>query len=54
MTQTEMTTHARDMVRAVDIPVIADADTGHGGPTNITRTIIESLLTLREEGTPAR
>ena len=28
LTQTEMTTHARDMVRAVDIPVIADADTG--------------------------
>jgi 2-methylisocitrate lyase-like PEP mutase family enzyme len=31
LTQTEMTTHARDMVRAVGIPVIADADTGYGG-----------------------
>ena len=43
LTQTEMTTHARDMVRAVDIPVIADADTGYGGPSNIHRTVREYL-----------
>lgn len=41
MTQTEMTTHARDMARAVDIPIIADADTGYGGPANIARTVEE-------------
>ena len=41
MSQTEMTAHARDMVRAVDIPVIADADTGYGGPSNIERTVHE-------------
>lgn len=41
LTQTEMTTHARDMVRAVSIPVIADADTGYGGPSNIARTVHE-------------
>jgi 2-methylisocitrate lyase-like PEP mutase family enzyme len=41
LTQTEMTTHARDMVRAVGIPVIADADTGYGGPANIERTVRE-------------
>jgi len=41
MTQTEMTTHARDMTRVVDIPVIADADTGYGGPSNIHRTVRE-------------
>jgi 2-methylisocitrate lyase-like PEP mutase family enzyme len=41
LTQTEMTTHARDMVRAVRIPVIADADTGYGGPSNIERTVRE-------------
>jgi 2-methylisocitrate lyase-like PEP mutase family enzyme len=41
MTQTEMTTHARDMARAVDIPIIADADTGYGGPANIVRTVQE-------------
>lgn len=43
LTQTEMTSHARDMVRAVDIPVIADADTGYGGPSNIHRTVREYL-----------
>jgi 2-methylisocitrate lyase-like PEP mutase family enzyme len=43
LTQTEMCTHARDMVRAVDIPVIADADTGYGGPSNIARTVAEYL-----------
>jgi 2-methylisocitrate lyase-like PEP mutase family enzyme len=41
LTQTEMTTHARDMARAVRIPIIADADTGYGGPANIARTIEE-------------
>ncbi|MBK1836693.1 isocitrate lyase/PEP mutase family protein [Azospirillum sp. YIM B02556] len=43
MTQTEMTTHARDMARAVTIPIIADADTGYGGPANIERTVREYL-----------
>src|SRR5690349_21290794 len=38
MTQTEMADHARNMTRAVSIPVIADADTGYGGPSNIART----------------
>ncbi|TMH04461.1 MAG: isocitrate lyase/PEP mutase family protein [Betaproteobacteria bacterium] len=41
LTQTEMTGHARDMVRAVSVPVIADADTGYGGPSNIERTLHE-------------
>ena len=41
LTQTEMATHARDMVRAVGLPVIADADTGYGGPANIERTVQE-------------
>ena len=43
LTQTEMATHARDMVRAVTIPVIADADTGYGGPSNIHRTVREYI-----------
>mgnify|MGYP003651833176 CR=1 FL=1 len=41
LTQTEMTEHARNMVRATDLPVIADADTGYGGPSNIHRTVRE-------------
>lgn len=41
LTQTEMTTHARDMARALRVPLIADADTGYGGPSNIARTVRE-------------
>ncbi len=41
LTQTEMTEHARNMARAVNIPIIADADTGYGGPSNIQRTVRE-------------
>lgn len=43
LSQTEMTTHARDMSRVVTIPVIADADTGYGGPSNIHRTVREYI-----------
>ncbi|WHZ37848.1 oxaloacetate decarboxylase [Sagittula sp. MA-2] len=43
MTQTEMADHARAMVRTVDIPVIADADTGYGGALNVARTVEEYL-----------
>ncbi|MEM7404375.1 MAG: isocitrate lyase/PEP mutase family protein [Pseudomonadota bacterium] len=41
LTQTEMCTHARTMAQAVNIPIIADADTGYGGPNNIRRTVRE-------------
>lgn len=60
LTLTEMAGHARDMVRAVSIPVIADADTGYGGPTNIRRTIEEYLqagvaaLHLEDQQSPKR
>ncbi|MCR5856244.1 oxaloacetate decarboxylase [Mesorhizobium sp. J428] len=43
LTQTEMTEHARNMVRATTVPVIADADTGYGGPSNIHRTVREYI-----------
>ena len=43
LSQTEMTTHARDMARVVDIPIIADADTGYGGPSNLHRTVREYI-----------
>lgn len=39
MTQTEMLDHARRMVRATSLPVIADADTGYGGINNLLRTV---------------
>lgn len=43
LSQTEMTEHARNMTRAVSIPVIADADTGYGGPANTERTVREHV-----------
>ena len=60
LTQTEMATHARDMVRAVNIPVIADADTGYGGPANIERTVREyqqagvAAIHLEDQAIPKR
>ena len=60
LTQTEMTTHARNMVRAVKLPVIADADTGYGGPANIERTVREYLqagvaaMHLEDQAAPKR
>ena len=38
-TMTEMVANASDIAAAVDVPVIADADTGYGGILNIQRTI---------------
>ena len=60
LTQTEMATHARDMVRAVDLPIIADADTGYGGPANIERTVREyqqagvAAIHLEDQASPKR
>jgi 2-methylisocitrate lyase-like PEP mutase family enzyme len=41
ITITEMLTHARNVVGSVNVPVFADADTGHGNPLNVRRTIQE-------------
>ena len=38
-TMTEMVANAADIAAAVEVPVIADADTGYGGILNIQRTI---------------
>jgi isocitrate lyase len=35
LTLTEMVDNARRLVQAVDIPVVADADTGYGNPLNV-------------------
>lgn len=35
----EMTGNARRMAAAVDVPLIADADTGYGNPVNVVRTV---------------
>lgn len=39
LTQTEMIENARRIVQAVNIPLIADADTGYGNPLNVIRTV---------------
>ncbi len=41
LTLPEMVDNARRIVQAVEIPVIADADTGYGNPINVIRTVRE-------------
>jgi methylisocitrate lyase len=41
LSSTEMITQIRRIVQAVDVPVIADADTGYGNPLNVMRTVQE-------------
>ncbi len=41
ITQTEMVANASVISRTIDIPVVADADTGYGNELNVTRTINE-------------
>jgi len=39
LTMTEMVEHTRRIAESVDVPVIADGDTGYGGPLNVARTV---------------
>jgi 2-methylisocitrate lyase-like PEP mutase family enzyme len=41
VTMTEMVANAARIVRAADLPVIADADTGYGNELNVVRTVQE-------------
>jgi carboxyvinyl-carboxyphosphonate phosphorylmutase len=41
LTMTEMVDNARGIARAVQLPVIADADTGYGNAINVVRTVQE-------------
>lgn len=41
LTMTELAAHASRMAAAVDIPILADIDTGFGGVLNVQRTIRE-------------
>jgi 2-methylisocitrate lyase-like PEP mutase family enzyme len=41
LTMSEMVDNARIIARAVEIPVVCDADTGYGGPLNVMRTVHE-------------
>jgi len=39
LTETEMVANAARMARAIDVPLIADADTGYGNELNVFRTV---------------
>jgi 2-methylisocitrate lyase-like PEP mutase family enzyme len=60
MTLTEMVDNAHRIAEAVDIPVIADADTGYGNPINVIRTVREyeaagvSAIHLEDQVMPKR
>ena len=41
LTMTEMVSNAARIAEAVDIPLVADADTGYGNPINVVRTVRE-------------
>jgi 2-methylisocitrate lyase-like PEP mutase family enzyme len=41
VTQSEMAERARTLAGLLDLPLIADADTGYGSPINVVRTIRE-------------
>ena len=43
MTMTESLDRVRHIVHAVDVPVVADMDTGYGNPLNVIRTVEECL-----------
>ena len=43
VTMTEMVDNAGAIARTVNIPVVADADTGYGNELNVTRTVQEYL-----------
>jgi 2-methylisocitrate lyase-like PEP mutase family enzyme len=41
LTMSEMADSVRTIARAVNVPVICDADTGYGNPVNVSRTVRE-------------
>ncbi|APR75999.1 Isocitrate lyase [Minicystis rosea] len=56
----EMIDNARRIVQTVDLPVIADADTGYGNPINVLRTVREyeqagvAAIHLEDQVSPKR
>ena len=60
VTLPEMVTTARNIVNAVSVPVIVDADNGYGGNLNVMRTVIEfeaagvAAVQLEDQVSPKR
>jgi carboxyvinyl-carboxyphosphonate phosphorylmutase len=59
-TLSEMATHAKNLVLAVDVPVFVDGDSGHGNALNVTRCVREferagvAGLHIEDQVTPKR
>lgn len=60
MSMTEMATHAKNIASTIQVPLIADADTGYGGVLNVIRTVEEyerggvSAIQLEDQILPKR
>ena len=60
LTMTQMVDNARRMAQAVNVPLIADADTGYGNPLNVIRTVQEyelagvSAIHIEDQITPKK
>ncbi len=60
LTMTEMAARARAIAAAIDVPLIADADTGYGNVNNVARTVAEyeaagvAALHLEDQVTPKK
>jgi carboxyvinyl-carboxyphosphonate phosphorylmutase len=60
LTMSQMVDNARRIAQAVDLPVIADADTGYGSPLNVIRTVQEyelagvSAIHIEDQVTPKK
>lgn len=60
LTMSEMARRASNLVEAVNIPVIADADTGYGNAVNVMRTVREyekagvSCIQLEDQASPKK
>lgn len=60
LTMTEVLGQTRNIARSVDIPLIADCDTGYGNPINVQRTLREfedagvSALFIEDQVSPKR
>ncbi|MCU0561656.1 MAG: isocitrate lyase/PEP mutase family protein [Desulfobacterales bacterium] len=60
MGMSEMVEHVRSIAGAAQCPVIADADTGYGGPANVRRTVREyeaagvDVIQLEDQEWPKR
>ena len=60
LTMSQMVDNARRMAQAIDVPLIADADTGYGNPLNVIRTVQEyelagvSAIHIEDQITPKK